>query len=102
MRLGPWTRLGIILTAMWSVIAPLIILGRSFELCDGGAQPWYCDYIVGPSPFAFQFGALIGLSRMGLWGNVIWLSAVIPFLAWIAVLTGVQLGKWVLAGRARA
>lgn len=101
MKLGVWSRLGIVASALWAITAPFVVLGDSIRQCVEGTS-WGCDYIVGGlgvPPLGFGVGSALGLSNAGIWGNVVWVSLALPALAWLVALAAIATVKWVAAGK---
>lgn len=110
-RLNMWYRLGIVLTVLWLIAAPLTFAARENNNWDGMLTAWrelcLSNVKAGPGEkFAEghkrcwdEWQADLKTDRGPVLQNAFWASAALAALAWALVLIAVYTVRWVLAGR---
>jgi hypothetical protein len=98
MKLDVWTRAGLTATLMW-VVGSGVYWADKVNACQRGG---YCDFVLsnasGTTRWFWLLPSVLGLWRLGLFGNALFATIVAPGLVWAAA----GLVGWVLAGRANS
>ncbi len=111
LKLNMWYLLGIVLTVLWLIVAPLTFAVRENDKWDGMLSAWreICLSSVKAGPvekFAEghkrcwdQWQEDLKRERGPILQNALWGSAALAALGWVLVVVIVYTIRWVLAGR---
>ena len=95
MRLGMWTRLGLVVTGV-GLVGWAVYWAPRLSQCINADEPWSCAYY-GDVPL-WRLGSIFQTWQIGVWGNL--LNGVIAAaLAWLLVGLSLVAFRWVAAGR---